>query len=151
MSLGVCRLFCGEDIGTLWPKPTGNVRVGNTLAHIDIDGILFKFPDYKNQQVYWEQTHQRFLDQIKAKVTKNHVLRKGGKKVVLDIVVDKEPLTFDYSTDESYRLDVKEEDGNVAVKIVAPTYYGARHGVESLAQLIVYDNIRTELQVKICY
>ncbi|XP_055687641.1 chitooligosaccharidolytic beta-N-acetylglucosaminidase-like isoform X2 [Lutzomyia longipalpis] len=147
VSLGVCRLFCGEDIGTLWPKPTGTVRVGNTLAHIDIDGILFKLPDYKSQQTYWEQTQQRFFDQIKAKVVKNHVLRHGGKKVMVDIAVDREDLTFDFNTDESYKVDVKEEDGNVGVKITAPTYYGARHGVETLAQLIVYDNIRTELQI----
>ncbi|GAB0100869.1 Beta-hexosaminidase [Sergentomyia squamirostris] len=147
VSLDVCRVFCGEDIGTLWPKPTGQVKVGNTLAHIDCDNILFKFPDYKRQQVYWEQTHQRFLDQVKAKVTKNHVLRVGGKKVVLDLVVNKEELDHDFSTDETYRLDVKEEGGNVGVRIVASTYYGARHGVETLSQLIVYDNIRKELQI----
>ncbi|XP_059613001.1 chitooligosaccharidolytic beta-N-acetylglucosaminidase isoform X2 [Phlebotomus argentipes] len=147
VSLGVCRVFCGEDIGTLWPKPTGNVRVGNTLAHFDIDSVLFKFPEYKNQQLYWEETRQRFLDQVKAKVTKSHVLKRGGKKVVVEIVVNKEELTFNFDTDESYRLQVTEEVGNVAVKIVAPTYYGARHAVETLSQLIIYDDIRTELQL----
>jgi hypothetical protein len=51
------------------------------------------------------------------------------------------------NTNESYRLMVQVESGIVVVKVEAPTYYGARHGLETLAQLIVYDEIENTMKV----
>jgi hypothetical protein len=42
---------------------------------------------------------------------------------------------------------VQVESGIVVVKVEAPTYYGARHGLETLAQLIVYDEIENTMKV----
>lgn len=48
-------------------------------------------------------------------------------------------LTFQASTDESYVLRVEEER---LVVIDALTYYGIRHAMETLFQLMKYDDIR---------
>jgi hypothetical protein len=42
---------------------------------------------------------------------------------------------------------VKAEKDKISAHITAPNYYGARYGLETLSQIIVYDEIRNELQV----
>ena len=48
------------------------------------------------------------------------------------------------NTDETYKLEVQyndlENDSYIAVEISAPTYFGARHALESLSQLWGYDD-----------
>jgi hexosaminidase len=48
-------------------------------------------------------------------------------------------------TDESYELNIKDNgDNGVVALITSKTFYGARNGLETLSQVIVYDNIRNE-------
>ncbi len=42
-------------------------------------------------------------------------------------------------TDESYELTVTN---GKKVEINAPTYFGARHGLETLSQMIAYDDMK---------
>lgn len=46
--------------------------------------------------------------------------------------------------DESYTLKVDEDGDNVKATIISKTFFGARHGLETLSQVIHYDNIRNE-------
>lgn len=51
--------------------------------------------------------------------------------------------------EESYALEIKETgDGRINATINADNYFGARHGLETLGQLIIYDDIREEIQVR---
>lgn len=51
-------------------------------------------------------------------------------------------------TDESYALNVSTtSDGRISANIKAETFFGARHGLETLSQLVIYDDIRDEIQV----
>jgi hexosaminidase len=52
-----------------------------------------------------------------------------------------ERLTMD--TDESFRLRIA--DGTVEIE--AETYFGCRHGLETLSQLISYDELTGSLQM----
>ncbi|KZC13638.1 Chitooligosaccharidolytic beta-N-acetylglucosaminidase [Dufourea novaeangliae] len=55
-------------------------------------------------------------------------------------------LTID--TDESYTLAVTQVDKAVLnATITAKSYFGARHGVETLSQLIVFDDLRNQIQI----
>ncbi len=45
-------------------------------------------------------------------------------------------------TDESYELTVTN---GKKVEIKAPTYFGARHGLETLSQMIAYDDMKAVL------
>lgn len=38
LSLPACRLLC-SDVGALWPKPTGDVTIGSSLAKINVNSI----------------------------------------------------------------------------------------------------------------
>lgn len=51
-------------------------------------------------------------------------------------------------TDESYTLNVgQSNDGRLNATVTAPNFFGARHGLETLGQLVIYDDIRNEIQV----
>lgn len=55
-------------------------------------------------------------------------------------------LTLD--TDESYALNISEtSDSRLVATITAPDYFGARHGLETLGQLIIFDDLRDEVQI----
>ena len=51
------------------------------------------------------------------------------------------------NTRENYQLSVEYANNNFKVQINATNFFGARHGLETLAQLIVYENIRNELHM----
>lgn len=46
--------------------------------------------------------------------------------------------------DESYTLKVAQDGNNVKATINSKTFFGARNGLETLSQVIAYDNIRNE-------
>ncbi|CAD7003068.1 chitooligosaccharidolytic beta-N-acetylglucosaminidase [Ceratitis capitata] len=152
ISLSVCRLLCGDTkVGTVWPKPTGAVRAGNFIQQVNINQITFVFPKLTKQQPLWEACKERFLQQVKNLTPDISVVKGGGSNFVvavqLDTEIDELPrLVLD--TDESYKLSVTTtpENGTVA-KISGKSYFGARHGLETLSQLIVYDDIRREYQL----
>lgn len=55
---------------------------------------------------------------------------------------------FTLNTKEGYKLTVSEKPNEgVHAVITADNFYGARNGLETLSQLIVYDNIRNEILV----
>jgi hexosaminidase len=54
-------------------------------------------------------------------------------------------MTLD--TDESYKLTTNFVKDFGEVVITAKSFYGARHGLETLSQLIVYDEIRNEYEM----
>uniref|UniRef100_A0A182R2N8 Beta-hexosaminidase n=1 Tax=Anopheles funestus TaxID=62324 RepID=A0A182R2N8_ANOFN len=148
ISLPACRLFCGNGAGLLWPQPSGELHVGNELAHIDPDQVWFewdeKFHDLVN---LWETNKERFRKQLKTRAQDN-ALKSGGKAVRIKINVAHDSLTLNYKTDESYKLTIGSgTNGELLATIVANTFFGARHGLETLSQFVLYDNIRNELQM----
>lgn len=144
MSQPVCNIFCEEnnEIGTLWPKPTGKTSVGNTMVHIDPSKI--EIHGYRHE--YYNVAKERFLRQITARYSDDaDVINKDGKPFTVNIVTDEgdDVGKLVLETDESYKLRINENEAYITAK----TFYGARHALETLAQLIVYDDIRRELQV----
>lgn len=56
---------------------------------------------------------------------------------------------FSLVFDESYGIKVSASSNDkVIATITANTFFGIRHGLESLSQLIVYDDIRNHLLVR---
>lgn len=149
MSLSVCRLFCGDDIGTLWPKPTGDVKLSNNVVKIDPTAITFKTSNFKKDEVYWQEAESRFIKQLKAKIPTKYSLKSGGKKVVIEVVAETDDMKMTLDTAEGYRLTIAEnaDATDIVVLISSTNFFGARHALESLSQLIVYDNIRNEILI----
>ncbi len=58
-------------------------------------------------------------------------------------------LVLDLDTDESYSLAVEtpKDGATVNADIQAETFFGARHALETLSQLVTYDPTKRKLQV----
>lgn len=150
ISLPVCRLFCGSNIGTLWPKPTGAVQLEPVMRQVDLSNIEFQVPGTAKRDKLWKATEKRWMDVLKAKIPNRKILRKGGYQftVVIDAPESGDAPRLTLDTDESYVLNIDSvNQTQVIAKITANNFFGARHGLETLNQLIVYDDIRREVQV----
>ncbi|XP_004525320.1 chitooligosaccharidolytic beta-N-acetylglucosaminidase [Ceratitis capitata] len=153
ISLPVCRIFCSGDVpGTIWPRPSGLVDFDSYMLAVDPSNIEFHLPTLSKQSQLWTASKERFMHLLYAVVPNKNVLRKGGRPLIvsveltstLDDVVPR--LTLD--TDESYALQISSGNGSVATATIsANNYFGARHGLETLSQLLVYDDIRREIQI----
>lgn len=146
VSLQICRIFCGSDPGTLWPKATGPVNLKNVVAKINAYSVTLSASNYKEHQHFWDENKDRLLKQIKSKIPRN-VQVDGGNIVRIDVVVESNDPSLTMNTNESYKILTVERDGTIDVKIESFSIYGARHALETLSQLVVFDDIRNELQV----
>lgn len=149
VSLPICRIFCGDDPGTIWPKPSGPVTINNIISRINLAAVrLNVLKPSKANEAFWSANEARFLDQINRKIPKSIKLDSQGNGLAVNIeVVKPDDLSLTQQTNESYVLSAVESEGNVVVTIKAETVFGARHGLETLSQLVVFDDIRNELQV----
>lgn len=147
VSLPVCRIFCGEDIGTLWPKPNGKVKLSNVMAKLSLDDIQFTMVKSGDlNKAFFDTNKQRLSEQISAKVPRNVQLSGDGSRLMVMIDVENEQAKLSHGVNEHYHMEAYENTGVVVVKIKAETIFGARHALETLSQLIVFDDLRNELQ-----
>lgn len=149
ISLPVCRLFCGDNIGTLWPKPTGPVKLEPVMRQVDITTIEFQVPGTDSKDTLWKKTEKRWMDLLHAKIPNRRSLKKGGYQFIVNInTTESEWTRLTIETDESYVLNIgSDAAGQVTANITAANFFGARHGLETLNQLLVFDDIRREVQV----
>ncbi|CAH1984734.1 unnamed protein product [Acanthoscelides obtectus] len=148
LSLPTCRLSCSDAAG-LWPKPTGDVSVSNIFQNVNFNSIDV-VPKQSNSpsSKLVREAGKVFKEQIQATIPRRFN-PKGGKSLLVDVDI-KNPsfsrLTLD--TDESYTLKLSEtSDGRLNALISAQTFFGARHGLQTLNQLIVFDDLKGELLI----
>jgi len=65
----------------------------------------------------------------------------------VEITVTQDDKQLSLNTDESYDMSVQTKGDTTTATILAATYYGARHALETLSQLIAYDEINNSLMV----
>lgn len=65
----------------------------------------------------------------------------------IEIIVKTNTVQMTLETDESSTLDVKTENSATTAYIVASTYFGARHAMETLSQLITWDERSNSLVI----
>lgn len=160
ISLNSCHILCNSDsIGTLWPKPSGKVKVDPYLIHINLFAIKFNTLPSNRYQKLWNFNQKRFLDSLERKLQNGkESLKTTGHPLIINILLktasnddafdkDDEPKLA-LATDESYYLDIiTTKDYEVIANISASTYFGGRHALATLSQLIVFDDLRNELQI----
>nr|AYK27452.1 beta-N-acetylglucosaminidase [Lasioderma serricorne] len=147
LSLPACQLFCGE-YGRLWPQPTKEYYTGNYLLHLNLNSIDLNYPQDKKSTALANLAFRRFAQQLRGLVPSGKSTRGGRSLVVNAQVEDPDIIRLTYATDESYILKINElSDGRVNASITSNTFFGARHALETLSQLIIYDDIRNELQI----
>jgi len=169
--LQACKMTCGAK-GMLWPAPTGLVQLSPDLVNFipqdfrvvsvsapseAVSNMINQFADVFKEYLY--KMSPDYDGEYKNPFTETPFI--SGVTVQVSISVESEDLTLDTETDESYsiaiqkskstsrRADTKdkiEEAQAIHITISAKTYYGARHGLETLSQMISYDDLSDTLQ-----
>lgn len=146
----VCRLFCGDQPGTLWPRVNGKAKLQGKMARLSPTDVQFNLINQtKRNDVFWRANEQRLREQIIAKVPHYVKIKDDNDGAHLMIMVDikDEDAKLGPDTNEAYSIQAYENTGVVIMKVKAETIFGARHALETISQLIVFDDIRRELQV----
>ncbi|KAG7199186.1 hypothetical protein KM043_018061 [Ampulex compressa] len=145
--LEICQLFCGES-GALWPKPTGHYSLTEATVHVDPENVVLAGVDTQSQL--------GSLLQGSVAVFKNNVRQLGGKalesggaklSIRFEIEEQAEAVTFSLDSAESYVLQIAHNADTVNTTISAKTFFGVRHGLETLSQLIVFNDFDNQIQI----
>jgi len=148
VSLQRCKLSCG-NYGSLWPLPTGETRLGQEVSNVTIDNIRFKIEPSEN--VMMTENYDIFLKKLKVlnptynESTPSDLPSAGNLDI--QITISSPTTTLDLTTDETYTLTISEGNDGTEAKIDAVTQFGARHGLETLSQLIIYDEHVDSFQI----
>lgn len=118
------------------------------MAKIDVTSVALSASNYKDHQRFWDENKIRLLKQIESKIPRN-VNVDGGKNVRIEVVVESNDAILTMNTNESYKIVTVDKDDTINVKIESYSIYGARHGLETVSQFVVFDDIRKELQVRL--
>lgn len=142
-SLNVCQLLCGRS-DFLWPVPTKNVTMSNNLTAIDPKKVYFKndIPgNSKKLSGLLENLKAYFVDISTTNPSKPNSNLKNIRNIFVTFKCKTDSITLDEQTDESYELKLETKNDRVSVLINASTYFGVRHGLETLSQLILFDDV----------
>ncbi|KAL0831029.1 hypothetical protein ABMA28_001914 [Loxostege sticticalis] len=139
-------MFCNE-YGLLWPRPTGETDLGNFLSKINLDSIEVHVMKKGVTDDLMEAAGKRFKEKVSLAVPKGLKPKLTGKGVDVFLVNENpDNRAFSLDMDESYGLRVSPSAADrVNATISANSFFGVRHGLETLSQLFVYDDIRDHL------
>jgi len=150
-----CLLTCGG--GALWPYPTGYVSIEDDVSAFIFDQLTVHFGAQSESDVFAILTtsmRRNFLDQVTAMRPTGETRSSLEGSVPLSVFVEVQDTSITVATlhiDESYSLEIvkekQQQDSGVLCIISAKTAFGARHGMETLLQLIAYDELLSSLVV----
>lgn len=146
ISLEECQLICSETSG-LWPKPSGATTVSTILAPIDPNNIEILTT---RANAMTRKAADIFKEQIARRAPKENPEGRSGEKRQLSITIshtepNEDKLTL--QTDEGYNLLIDQDDSRIHVTITSANFFGSRHALETLGQLIAYDDLRNQLKI----
>lgn len=145
LSLSPCVLACNE-FGTLWPKPTNVTTWNNTLLRIDRKSVSIQKKTPKEFTSYWEESMNRFNRIIDAKIGDTELVD-GEYSLSISLYVESDSMDLNLDTDEQYQLRVETNGNEIQVLLTSFNYFGARHALETLSQLIAFDEFSGQLKV----
>ena len=146
MDLMECKMTCADE-GLLWPLPTISHSVSKTLdifpdeTYVSLDAIDATPTVALLLNEFMDDVFIGYLTSMKANAHKSSQV--DPRYVKIDVTVDDEFTDLTLATDESYNLTVMRESATITrVVINAVTYQGARHGLETLSQLITWNRMQ---------
>ncbi|XP_046621554.1 probable beta-hexosaminidase fdl isoform X3 [Neodiprion virginianus] len=142
-SLATCTALCGGNERLIWPRPTGDVFLGENSVTFHLQQISLVTVNTSDQEVknLLEHAKDVFLGNIRSMIkVQNAKARSSIDSFVIylsagDVLGTRQTLT----TDESYNIQVTLKGKLLEAKITGKTYYGVRHGLETLSQMIWWD------------
>ncbi|XP_054287590.1 chitooligosaccharidolytic beta-N-acetylglucosaminidase, partial [Macrosteles quadrilineatus] len=150
-SLEQCRLTCG-DFGSLWPLPTGFVAISDKVRYFHPSDVSFNLSSVTDFQAYavkhlFTRMTRKFQDDLQIMCEEGCEIPSPRAIVSIDVVTASGDLTQNWLTEEGYAIDIQTRGDQVKVVIQAETVYGARHGLETLTQLMTYIPANKQLVV----
>lgn len=134
--LNVCRLVCNK-FASLWPVPKKSTFTKTLLA---LSPGKISFDDNslpKDLQPMMGEFKKIFLKTVAIECGTNCDYEFGDNTMSIRFAIDSESPELSPSTNESYTLRLRHMKSEIKVKIRAPSIFGARHGLETLSQLLV--------------
>ncbi|XP_063221570.1 probable beta-hexosaminidase fdl isoform X2 [Bacillus rossius redtenbacheri] len=143
-SLSTCQMLCGPS--PLWPRPTGVARLSTSYCRFQADRLQLTEPNAASAEVrrLLLLAGELFLADVRR-------LAQGGAPAdsyppdgLVDLRVDLRVTgrsaadlspRLRLATNESYRLVVVRVDAGLRATVTARSFFGARHGLETLSQL----------------
>ncbi|KAK7063269.1 beta-N-acetylhexosaminidase activity protein [Halocaridina rubra] len=154
-TLNRCKLNCDRK-GVLWPYPKSVSLGSDTVEFIptNVTKNIIAHPQVESLLLEAMQIFQRNLHMYHPKFVENEAAWAGpwdpetlAHKLHIDITVTGQDTRLTLDTDESYRLDVVTSDSQTTAQIAAQTFFGARHALETLSQLVEYEENRETLMI----
>ncbi|XP_054264214.1 chitooligosaccharidolytic beta-N-acetylglucosaminidase-like isoform X1 [Macrosteles quadrilineatus] len=153
-SLNVCMLQCSAYAG-IWPRPQHLSALPAAVVPVDSRSITITSNAGHGKSIgdrtseLLEKTNARFrsiLSEQDKQASKERAFR--NPLLVSLLITEPEVIRVTQDTDESYNLTISTaNDGKVIATISCYTYFGCRHGLETLAQVVVYDHVSSGLVV----
>ena len=138
-----CKFQCGEPHGILWPLPRTVNLFEQSVSRVDPNNVVLVMGGSDMQDVWLNEIVAEQEALLLAKAEGRTILpTETGVKITVHIPSDPEKPRLTLDTDESYSLDLRPIADMVEATVNATTYFGARHGLETLFQLIDYDDIK---------
>lgn len=130
-----CRLSCAM-FGALWPHPTGNISISHNRVIFNPFVIRANIVSNSNEtNKFIGDINKLFLINI-AKECINNCSVENSPQVFLKLSVYSKSLELNWNTNESYTLRLRASDKTIFIDIKSETVFGARHGLETLSNLI---------------
>lgn len=87
--LSKCRLHCNkQELGTVWPHPTGNVQISDGVVKLNPHEITFSPVAFQNSNSeIWTMARERFLNMQQKKIPK-YGIESGGESLLIEVQVD---------------------------------------------------------------
>ncbi|KAF9413599.1 hypothetical protein HW555_008244 [Spodoptera exigua] len=145
-SLSRCTLLCtGPQI---WPFPIGYTYYSKKIVSLATSRLEYKFNSVPSEAVhiYLAEAFKLFLGDL-AKLeqytsdprnlsSENKIVKKMS--IEMDVETDPDPrLRLD--TEESYQIKIDTVNNQVVMKLLAASFCGMRHALETLSQVILLD------------
>lgn len=137
-SLSTCSMLCGST--QLWPQPTGPVTLGSKALVFNANQFQFESLASGESRNFLTEAFASFNESVLSLVRGDHNYAKQktdiARFIVRVTIVHGDVIKLKLNTDESYSVVLKCKDSDVIANVTAKTYFGARHGLETLSQLI---------------
>lgn len=157
--LSTCKLSCGK-YGGIWPRPRNRTSLAKTtipvlpwnihltkLTCLDVTcGEVSKLIK-QAYALFFNMTEKVCISDrtmLDASACKEEILQ---NKVEVQIAISSQETKLGLNVSEAYKLKIESSKNKVTVHISGDTFFGARHGLETLSQLISYDMLTDSLQI----
>lgn len=145
LGMAECQLTC-DDLGMLWPHPK-LAQMGKTVSTVDPKKIVFGNVRYYGTEVpVIEMIQENINEQIRWMELKANGVQPSPSENGIEInyfasVPSKKPRIA-RDTKEEYTLNVAKSGSTITANISSSEYFGARHAIETLFQLIEFDEVK---------